>query len=323
MKFQAVAVVVVIFSFISSSFSQEAKEKEIVQKICVAQEDRLADSNLNEENFSAEAPLSKDAMNQPSPQNLNILYKGFSIAPFSQGPSQKTPFLLSVEEAGAEQPKAQSVEIKPDRFDWELAIRQSFFFLGIQHSLRLTQEKTIENLKGPFFRDYGRSIKGIKGWGDGDGFVTNYIGHPLMGAISGFIQIQNDPKAARLQLSKSKDYWKSRAKALAWSAVYSTQFEIGMLSEATVGNVGKKPGTGGYVDFVVTPTLGTFAIVLEDAADKYLVNPIERRTENRHIIRLARMLLNPSRSFSNLLSLKKPWHRERGTVYSLVRNMTR
>ena len=207
-------------------------------------------------------------------------------------------------------------EYQDKKFKWDSAIRQSLLLLGFQHSLRLTQRKTLDQLKGPFFRDYLSAIRGVRGWGDGDGFITNYLGHPTMGAVSGYIQIQNDPKAMKLVIGRSKEYWNSRLKAMAWSAAYSTQFEIGLLSEATIGNVGKKAGTSGYVDFVVTPTLGTAGVLFEDATDSFLIRKIEERTRNPHIIRTIRMVLNPARSFANLLRFKKPWHRDsRGLTY--------
>jgi hypothetical protein len=48
-------------------------------------------------------------------------------------------------------------------------------------------------------------------------------------------------------------YWQSRFRALGWSTLYSIQFEVGPISEATIGKTGKKKGTGGFVDLVVTP----------------------------------------------------------------------
>lgn len=204
----------------------------------------------------------------------------------------------------------QAGEYSDNKFKWDSAIRQSLLFLGFQHGLRLKQRKTLDELKGPFFRDYLSSIKGVRGWDDGDGFITNYLGHPTMGAVSGYIQIQNDPKAMKLVIGRSKEYWNSRLKAMAWSAAYSTQFEIGLLSEATIGNVGKKRGTSGYVDFVITPTVGTAGILFEDATDSFLIRKIEKRTQNPHIIRTVRMVFNPARSFANLLRFKKPWHRD-------------
>lgn len=203
-----------------------------------------------------------------------------------------------------------------EKFKWASASRQSLLFLGFQHSFRFTKFKTRVDLKGPVFRDYIKSIKTVKGWDDGDSFLTNYIGHPAMGAVGGYIYIQNDPKASKLEFSRSRKYWNSRLKAMAWSAAYSTQFEIGLLSEASIGNVGMGDGRNGYVDLVITPTMGTAGIVLEDLADSYLIRQIEKRTQNPGIIRFVRILLNPTRSFANLLRFKTPWHRDnRGMVF--------
>ena len=46
----------------------------------------------------------------------------------------------------------------------------------------------------------------------------------------------------------------ARARATAWAAVYSFQFELGPFSEASIGNVGLRANTAGSVDHVVTPT---------------------------------------------------------------------
>lgn len=200
-------------------------------------------------------------------------------------------------------------------FQWESAFKQSFVFLTIMHSFRLiTEPETRAELRGPFFKEYFASVRGLRGWRDGDGFHVNYIGHPIQGAISGFIQIQNDPKAVR-DLENTPEYWKSRLKAMGWAAIVSTQFELGPLGEAGVGNVGLKPTKKskhpmGYVDLVITPTLGTAWIVGEDAVDRYLIRKIEIKTRNRVARAMARSFLNPIRSFANLLRSKPPWYRD-------------
>jgi len=89
----------------------------------------------------------------------------------------------------------------------------------------------------------------------------------MQGGVAGFICIQNDPSGTALEFEWSSHYWQTRLRALGWSALYSTQFELGPISEATIGNVGKKRGTGGFVDLVVTPTAGLGMIVLEDWLD--------------------------------------------------------
>jgi hypothetical protein len=195
-------------------------------------------------------------------------------------------------------------------FDWTAAAEQSFFFLTFQHAFRLSQEKTVDELKGPFFSDYWSSVQGLKTWRDGDSGFTNYVAHPMQGAVAGYIQIQNDPRGASLQFSGDPEYWKSRLRATGWSALYSTQFELGLYSEATIGNVGMRPGTMGYVDLVMTPVGGLGWMVGEDALDRFLVEPMERKWNNRGLTRFLRMTLSPTRSFANVLRMQKPWKRD-------------
>ena len=201
-------------------------------------------------------------------------------------------------------------EIEGKEFHWRAALIQSGIFLGIQHSFRLaTEPGTREELKGPFLRDYFRSVRAVSGWGDKDPFIVNYVGHPMMGAVTGFIQIQNDA-GGRVAPFGTDDYWRSRLRAVAWSAAFTLQFELGPLSEASIGNVGKQPGTMGMVDMVTTPVAGFGLITLEDVLDRYVVSKLERRTSNRVIRLLVRSVLNPDRSFANVLRLKYPWHRD-------------
>ena len=198
-----------------------------------------------------------------------------------------------------------------ESFDWSSATQQSLIFLGLQHGYAMTQPKTRRDLKGPFFKDYVRSVKSLHGWGDGGKFFTNYIAHPMEGSLVGFIQVQNDPKGKRLRFGKSHAYWRSRLKALAWSAAWSTQFEIGPISQASIGNVGLH-GKQTYVDLVVTPIAGVGLLVVEDALDKHLIERIEANTTSLYVKIAIRMLLNPTRSTANILQFKKPWYRDKG-----------
>lgn len=195
-------------------------------------------------------------------------------------------------------------------FRWRSAVSQQLLFLAVQHGYALTQPKTRRELKGPFFRDYFRSVASLNKWEDGGRFFTNHIAHPLQGAFTGFIQIQNDPRGRTQKFGRSKAYWRSRMKAMAWSAAWSTQFEIGPISQASIGNVGLK-GKQTWVDIVITPTVGTALLVSEDALDRYAVRWIERRTNNLYAKIAGRMLLNPSRTCANLIRFKKPWYRDR------------
>ena len=206
---------------------------------------------------------------------------------------------------------AGSATEKADRgLRWRAATEQTLLFLSIQHGYAFTQPKTRRDLSGPFFRDYFRSVASIGKWGDGGKFFTNYVAHPMQGALLGFVWVQNDPKGKAAPFGRSKAYWRSRAKALAWSATWSTQFELGPVSQASIGNVGLH-GKQTWVDVVVTPTVGTAWLVAEDALERFVVRRIERRTDNRFVRIVARMLFNPTRSSANLLRFEKPWRRDR------------
>ncbi len=196
-----------------------------------------------------------------------------------------------------------------ERFHWKPAIEQSLMFLGVQHGYALIfQEKTRRALKGPFFRDYWHSIKGTSGWDDGNRFFTNYIAHPMQGGLTGFIYVQNHDRLRRQVFAESRQYWRDRAKAFVWSAAWSTQFELGPISQSSIGNVGMY-GKMGYVDLVITPTVGTAWLVSEEAIDRYLIRHVETRA---FLLKVTlRIFLNPMRTMANVLRFREPWYRDR------------
>jgi hypothetical protein len=212
--------------------------------------------------------------------------------------------------------KSGQIEGK-EKFHWKPALIQSGILLGIQHSFRMLQKKTRREFVGPFFSDWGASVRNLRGWRDGDNSLTNYVAHPLQGGVTGRIFINNSELALKQEFGKSKRYWNSRLKAMAWSAVWSVQFELGPFSEATLGNVGLRPKPAyspmAYVDLVVTPVVGTAIVVGEDAIDKYVLkNWIEKKAGGRLTkkIKILRTFLTPTTSFSNLLRGKVPWKRD-------------
>jgi hypothetical protein len=205
----------------------------------------------------------------------------------------------------------------PDQgIQWKPLIAQAMTFLWIEHSFRfLTEPGTREELRGPFFKDWFNSVKRTRGWRDGDPFIVNYVGHPMQGSVTNFIFVHNDPKYIKEEMGLKKTYFKSRLRAMLFSTIYSTQFELGPLSEASLGNVGLHPSQASrhpsaLVDLVITPTLGTVWTMAEDALDRFVVKRIENRVENRVVRLLLRGFLNPSHSFANVLRGKYPWHRD-------------
>ena len=212
--------------------------------------------------------------------------------------------------------ETEPVSSKESRgFRWGPALGQSFLFLGMEHSARLAFDPPSRTaFTGKFWKEYVASLREVNQWGDGNPMFINYLGHPMQGSVAGFIQIQNDPGGRSLPISWSQRYWTSRLKALAWSAAYSTYFEIGFpLSEAALGNLGvdkNRQTQQGLVDLVITPTLGLGWLVSEDLIDSYVVDRFERSHPGKVGQALIRSALNPTRSFSNLLRFKPPWHRD-------------
>jgi hypothetical protein len=136
----------------------------------------------------------------------------------------------------------------------------------------------------------------------------------LQGGLTGRIFVNNSDRSKKQEFGKSKKYWESRLKAMAWSAVWSTQFELGPVSEANIGNVGLVPrgkySSMAYVDLVVTPVVGTGLLIGEDAIDKYILkNRIEKKG-NKTKVKILRTILTPTTSIGNLLRGKVPWKRD-------------
>lgn len=118
---------------------------------------------------------------------------------------------------------------------------------------------------------------------------------------------------------------------MAWAAAYSAYFEIGpVLSEAAIGNEGgytyvphcgfyptcpKEPGerykpptnNTGWVDFVVTPVIGTGWLILEDFLEAELVDRLANGSPDLKF-KILRGALAPSRSMSNFLAGRPPWY---------------
>jgi hypothetical protein len=180
-----------------------------------------------------------------------------------------------------------------------------------------------------YWRDYMQSLHSWvhSGWSDGDPNLYGYLGHPIQGALTSYIQIQNDPQGRDLEFSNSKTYWRSRLKATLWNAVYSTQWNIGPISEVTVEKYGAKvrppwnkdgswPCTTkncysgvGQIDLVITPIGGLGWVVGEDLLDKHIVKRVESVTDNHFLIDVTRCTLNPIRGGANILHGKPPWYR--------------
>lgn len=223
-------------------------------------------------------------------------------------------------------------------FHWKGLLLQSLSFDMLQNVTRvMTADQRDRHilLNKPFWSDYWASLKqfNMRRWNDGDSIKVNYIGHPMQGAISGYIEVQNDPRGRFQEISRNPDYWHSRFRAFLWETVYSTHWEIGPLGETAIFNQGgftypircnKHPGTPdycenptstytnntGWVDFIITPVVGTLWLIGEDTIDRYISDPLVRRHPNNFGIKVVRSSLNPPRSLANMLRGRYPWYRD-------------
>ncbi len=218
-------------------------------------------------------------------------------------------------------------------YHWGGLLAQSLFFNVIENGVRTASDDQIRTLLAhkPFWHDYVASIHqfNMRRWNDGDDFLVNYVGHPMQGAVSGFIEIQNDPNVRGQEISATHAYWMSRFKAFLWATAYSTHSEISPLGEAGIGNEGgwtypihcrtrcTEPGTynkytnnTGWVDFIITPTVGSLWLIAEDTLDRFVSDRVQGGNRSRILPKILRGGLNPSRTMANALRFKAPWYRD-------------
>src|SRR5258705_12995180 len=152
-------------------------------------------------------------------------------------------------------------------------------------------------LNKPYWSNSGASLEqyNLRRWNEGDSIKVNYIGHPMEGAIAGYIEVQNDPRGREVQISRNRHYWNSRFRAFLWETVYSTYWELGPTGETPIFNQGgftypigcknhnltceataNYTNNTGWVDFIITPIVGTLWLVGEDTIDRYVSDPLVR-----------------------------------------------
>ena len=158
-------------------------------------------------------------------------------------------------------------------------------------------------------------------WSDDNPFLDDYVGHPMMGAITNSLWMQHDPKSMYLEQSNTWPYWRSLMRATAFSTAYSFQWKLGPLGEASIGHNGDHffPDQGartnetGWVELVTTPVGGTLWTLGEDAIDKHVIRHLEDKSRNP-VALLAYSFMNPARGTANIFRFRPPWFRDSRTV---------
>jgi hypothetical protein len=227
---------------------------------------------------------------------------------------------------------------KPCRVSWAHLLSESFFFLATQHSGNIAMDSDTRNqlnnglVNGTFWSKYAYCVEHYRGsrWKDDDPVGVDYIGHPMMGAVTSSLYEQNDPKQRALMFENTSRYWMGRLRAMAYSAAYSAQWKVGPASEASIGNTGinyyirardgVRTNETGMQDFFITPIGGLAWNVGEDAIDRFILSHVRRGTRNKWLL-LASALTTPGKSAANVARLRAPYYRDEDiqTVGALVR----
>lgn len=231
------------------------------------------------------------------------------------------------------QPAAQQQGEGQQRYHWKGLLWQSFAFFGVENTWRLATDPYFKYLTTdkPFWHDYLASLQqwNMRRWSDGDDFLVAYIGHPLQGSVTEYIEIQNDPHDRMLEFGE-QGYWKSRFKSMMWATLYSTDQKVGPLGEAALGGEGgytyvlgcpyycssynpatdKVTNNTGWVKFITTPVVGTLWTVVEDFLDREVSDRVQGDRLHASFPKILRGSLNPSHSMANLLRGRNPWWRD-------------
>ena len=212
---------------------------------------------------------------------------------------------------------------KPCRVSWWRVLSQSFFFLSTQHLGNIAMDHDTRDalVHGSFWGDYAYCVEHYRWWRwkDDDPFFVDYVGHPMMGAVTNSIYEQNDPKQRALMFENTHRYWMGRLRATAYSAAYSAQWKVGPLSEASIGNSGlfyyvrARDGVWtnetGMQDFFITPIGGLAWNVGEDAIDRFILQRVRHATRNKWLL-LASSMATPGKSAANITRFRAPYYRD-------------
>jgi hypothetical protein len=182
-----------------------------------------------------------------------------------------------------------------------------------------------ETTHGKWWDRYVNSVKGWRWdvWNDNNPFLDQYVAHPMMGSITSYLWIQNDPKSMTLEQSNTWPYWRRMLRALGFSTFYSFEWKMGPFGEAGIGHNGDHyfsdekgrvtTNETGWVELVTTPVGGFGWTLAEDVLDKYVVKKLEVKNRNPLVL-TADQFLTPSRGTANILRFRPPWYRDSRVV---------
>ncbi len=214
---------------------------------------------------------------------------------------------------------------KECRMHWRQMFISSALYLAFQNAGNLYTGYwyRYETMTGKWWDRYIASVDGWlwDKWSDNNGVLDDYVGHPMMGAITNDIWRQNDPKAMSIEQGNNWLYYRGLLRATAYSTIFSFEWKLGPIGEASIGHNGDHyyhdqgivTNETGWVDLVTTPIGGTLWTMAEDALDRHLVRRIEEKPRNPFTL-LGISFLTPAQGAANILRFRPPWYRDSRTV---------
>lgn len=227
-------------------------------------------------------------------------------------------------------PTAEDCALNPTnapqcRVHWRQLFISSAVFNGFQNAGNLYTGYwyRYETMHGKWWDRYVNSVEGWawNRWDDYNPFLDDYVGHPMMGAISDYLWIQNDPKSMAVVQSNTWPYWRRMLRAGAYATAYSFQWKFGPLGEESIGHDGDHlvpdgkiySNETGWVELVTTPVGGGLWTMAEDALDQHVITHLENESRNPFALTIYQFL-SPSRAAANILRFRPPWYRDTRVV---------
>jgi hypothetical protein len=207
------------------------------------------------------------------------------------------------------------------RIHWHHIILEASLFNAFQDmgNLYTGYWYRYETTHGKWWNRYIASVEGWRWdrWEDNNPWLDDYVGHSMMGSITNYLWIQNDPKGMTVEQANDWIYWRSRLRALAFSTAYSFWWKLGPTGEAAVGHNGDhyfvdkgvRTNETGWVELVTTPLGGLAWTLGEDALDKHLFRKIAAKPR-RPVTLLLASFLTPSKATANIFRFRPPWYRD-------------
>lgn len=291
----------------------------IAGHLASAQNRRVARPSDADAPRSGYAPQALNLPDAPEPTAFAIEPASAGV-PFNSFDLTSFPPQVSLQECPYDQTHAHEC-----RVHWRQLLIESAVYLAFQNAGNLYTGYwyRYETTHGEWWDRYIDSAAGWRWdrWSDNNPFLDDYVGHPIMGGITSFMWIQNDPKGMTLVQSNTWPYWRSRLRALAFTTAYSFEWKLGPIGEASIGHNGDHyyvdkgvlTNETGWVELVTTPVGGFLWTLAEDRLDRSVIARLENSSRKPWWL-LTYQFLNPARATANILRFRPPWYRDTRTV---------